>query len=446
MSKYIILGPAILNGTVQPSGAKNASLKQIAGALLTCEIVKINNVPKITDVLNMLEIIKKLGAKAEWTRKNSLAIDCADVRGFDIDPELSGKLRASVVLIGPLLARFGKATLASTGGDAIGKRSIDTHLKGFEKLGVGIKFENKKYVFDATDAHSAQFFLDEISVTATENLMMLATTLKGKTILRGVAQEPEIEDLAQMLNKMGAKITGAGTPYIEIIGEKTLGGCDHTTIPDRIEIGTLACATVASGGNMTVENVILEHIENFLNQFEKMGVNFKFKSQISNCLIGNRRRGDLKFASQNLKLKNRTWGNLEIYPSKNLKPIYIDTRPYPGFPTDLQAPFALLLTQAKGASRIFETLFEGRLHYSQELEKMGAKIIQKDEHNILIQGPSKLHGAEIATSDIRAGATLVLAGLIAKGETIVDNTEILERGYENFAGKLRSLGAKIEKV
>jgi len=431
MSKYIILGPATLSGTVEPSGAKNASLKQIAGALLTREIVRLNNVPKITDVLNMLEIIKKLGVKADWTGKNSLSIDCADVHKFDIDPELSGKLRASVVLIGPLLARFKKATLVSTGGDAIGKRSIDTHLKGFTKLGVKIKYINEKYLFDATDAHSAQFFLDGMSVTATENLMMLATTLKGQTILRGVAQEPEVGDLALMLNKMGAKITGAGTPYIKIIGVEALIGCEHTAIPDRIEIGTLACAVVASGGTMTIQNVILEHIENFLNQFEKMGVNFQFKPKTQNL---------------KLKIKNRTWGNLEIYPSKNLKPVYIDTRPYPGFPTDLQAPFALLLTQADGMSKIFETLFEGRLHYSQELKKMGAKIVQKDGHNIMIQGPTELSGAEISTTDIRAGATLVLAGLIAKGETIVDNTEILERGYENFDGKLCSLGAKIEKV
>ncbi len=453
MSKYIIEGPVNLKGKVAPSGAKNASLKQIASAILTSETVSLHNVPKIIDVFNMLEIIKKLGAKVKWSGANSLTINCADIHSCDIDPELSGKLRASIVLVGPLLARLGKATLTSTGGDAIGKRPIDAHLKGFEKLGVKIKFDGKKYIFDALRAHNAQFFLDELSVTATENLMFLATTLAGKTILRGVAQEPEIEDLALMLGKMGAKITGAGTPYINIEGVEKLEGCDHTTIPDRIEIGTLACATIVTGGTVTITDVILEHIENFLNQFEKMGVNYKFKSQISPEHGIPQGRENLKTCPErsrgmtmhNSKSKNRTWGDLEIYPSENLKPIYIDTRPYPGFPTDLQAQFALLLTQANGESRIFETQYEGRLDYSQQLNKLKAKIEKRDEHNILISGPTKLQGAEIATTDIRAGATLALAGLIASGKTIVDNTEILERGYENFDKKLRSLGAKIKK-
>ncbi|TSC92931.1 MAG: UDP-N-acetylglucosamine 1-carboxyvinyltransferase [Candidatus Berkelbacteria bacterium Licking1014_7] len=464
MSEFIITGPTQLKGEVTPSGAKNAALKQIAAAILTDELMVLKNLPKILDVENMLLLIEKLGAEVEWVESQTVKINCKNLSVYEIDSQLSGVMRASVVLVGPLLARFGKAVLPSTGGDRIGARSINTHLSGFEKLGVKIEYKNNKYFFDAKNAHAAEFFLDEMSVTATENLIMFSSCLAGRTVLRGAASEPEIEDLCLMLNKMGAKITGAGTQRIEIQGinpvrnssgalnpaeiilksnpdaeqrgiisnrvkkVKKLSGCEHSIIPDRIEIGTFACAVAASRGEVIIKNVILEHIENLLMRFEKMGVKYKFKAR-------------------NLKheIQNRTWGDLKIYPSKNLKPIYIDTRPYPGFSTDLQAPMALLLTQAQGKSRIFETLFEGRLDYAKELQKMGAKIENPDEHNIIITGPTGLKGAPVGTADIRAGATLVLAGIIATGKTEVNQIEILERGYENFEDKLRSLGAKIER-
>jgi UDP-N-acetylglucosamine 1-carboxyvinyltransferase len=264
-----------------------------------------------------------------------------------------------------------------------------------------------------------------MSVTATENLMMLTSLIPGQTILRGCAAEPEIEDLALMLNKMGAKISGAGTHTITIKGVDRLHGCEHTVIPDRIEVGTLACAITASRGKGIIKDVILEHIDNLLNKFEKMDVNFETKV--------------LRQES------GKTWIDLILKPSPNLKPIFIDTRPYPGFSTDLQAPMTLLLTQAKGESRVFETLFEGRLNYIKELNKMGAKIKILDKHNIIIRGPSRLRSAEIQIPDIRAGATLVLAGLIAHGKTVVKDIQILERGYERLECKLRSLGAKIDR-
>jgi UDP-N-acetylglucosamine 1-carboxyvinyltransferase len=436
MSSLIIQGPTRLKGEVTPSGAKNAALKQIAACLLTDQEVILHNLPRVLDVENMLLLIEKLGCQVEWSESHTTKVTCQTLTSHKIDPILAGKMRASVVLVGPLLARLKKAVLPLSGGDKIGKRPIDTHLDGFRKLGVNSVGKNEslnpvhggqknRHYFDGSKIKAAEFFLSEMSVTATENLMMLTSLIPGQTILRGCAAEPEIEDLALMLNKMGAKISGAGTHTITIKGVDRLHGCEHTVIPDRIEVGTLACAITASRGKGIIKDVILEHIDNLLNKFEKMDVNFETKV--------------LRQES------GKTWIDLILKPSPNLKPIFIDTRPYPGFSTDLQAPMTLLLTQAKGESRVFETLFEGRLNYIKELNKMGAKIKILDKHNIIIRGPSRLRSAEIQIPDIRAGATLVLAGLIAHGKTVVKDIQILERGYERLECKLRSLGAKIDR-
>jgi len=418
MSKFIIHGGNSLNGEVEISGAKNASLKMMAASILTDEKVIIKNVPNIRDILVMKSILADLGAKISF-QDNEMNIDCSNISKQQLDYQLVKHLRGCVVVIGPMLGKFGKVSLPQPGGCLIGNRSIDTHLRALEQFGVEITEDKDIYHFDSKGLKGNKIILEEMSVTATENVMMAATLAKGKTEIRLAASEPEIVDLAKMLNSMGAKISGAGTSIITIEGVKKLNGTEHEVIPDRIEAGTFSIAVAVSRGDVVIKNIDTSHLEYILHKFKQANVNYEIKDN------------------------NKS---LHIKATTEFKPLNIDTRPYPGYPTDLQAPLSVLLTQANGTSKIFETMYEGRLGYVKELTKMGAEIKDVDVHTIIISGPTPLYGKEITSFDIRAGATLIIAALIAEGKSAIDKVELVDRGYENIEKRLVNLGANIKRI
>lgn len=418
MSKFIIQGGNSLNGEVNISGAKNAALKMMAASILTDDKVILKNVPDISDITAMKNILEDLGAKILF-EDHIMEIDCSDIKKNDLNYQLVKHLRGCVVLIGPMLGKFGKVSLPQPGGCLIGNRSIDTHLRGIEQLNVTINEDKDIYHFETNKLSGNKIILEEMSVTATENVMMASTLAEGNTEIRLAASEPEIVDLAKMLNSMGAKISGAGTSIIKIEGVKKLKGTHHTVIPDRIEAGTFALAAAVSRGDVKINKIETSNMEFILHKFKQANINFEI--------------GD---------------GNtsLHIMPTTEFKPINVDTRPYPGFPTDLQAPLSILLTQANGTSKIFETMFEGRLGYVKELIKMGAEIKDVDIHTIIISGPTPLYGKDITSFDLRAGATLILASLIAEGTSTIDKVELVDRGYEKIEKRLNNLGANIKRI
>lgn len=415
MTKFIIKGGRPLVGKIKVSGSKNAALPILAATLLTSNVCEISNVPWISDVQVMCEILKDLGAKVE--RKGDLIrVSTKEVKSYKPSPSLVKKLRASVLLMGALLARFGKVLINHPGGDLIGARPIDIHLSGFRSLGVKISKRDDLYYLEAKKLIGQRIIPREESVTGTENILMAACRASGKTTIRLAACEPEVEDLANFLKKMGAKIRGEGTHQIETFGMKKLKGAKYSVIPDRIEVGTFALAAASTGGNVLIEGIKSSHLESFLWKLKEVGVNFKVGEDY-----------------------------LNIVPSHHLKATNIKTAPYPGFATDFQAPFAVLLTQASGKSIIFETIFEERLSYIAELVKMGAEAKILNPHECEIKGPTKLKGTRLTVHDLRAGATLILADLVASGRSEINQVEIIDRGYERLEEKLRSLGADIKR-
>lgn len=421
MSKFIIKGGKKLKGTVEPSGAKNAALKMMAATILTKEICVLDNVPRIADVEVMVKILESIGAKTRWLTKHKIKIDPKDINSFEPDAESVCKMRASIVLAGPLLARFGKAKMAKPGGCVIGARPVHEHWNIFQHLGVKV-IDQDKYTLLKTKKLTAGKIYTCLSVTATENAIMASVLVPGKTQIRVAASEPEICDLVEMLCKMGANISGEETHNINIEGVKKLHGVKHKVLPDRIEAMTLALAGIVTNGNIIIKNIIPDHLDIVLDRFAKAGVIFQ--------LINSKGK----------------YSDMEISPSTKLHPIKIDPRPYPGYPTDLQAPMSVLMTQLPRTSKIFETIYDNRLKYLTELAKMGAKVKLLDCHTAEITGPTKLHGSKIKTYDIRAGATLILAGLIASGTTEIDKIELIDRGYEKIDEKLRKLGANIKRI
>lgn len=417
MSKFIIRGGQPLSGVVKVSGSKNAALPLLAATLLTEQECVLRNIPDVADVRLMLEILAILGAKFSFA-KNVVTIQTAKIRTTKIPAEFAGKMRASILLLGPLLARSGKAEIAFPGGCVIGKRSIHAHAFALEKLGCRnhstdnvLKFETKNGI------KPTAFNLPEMSVTATENALMAAALSPEETKIRMAAYEPHVVDVCEFLKKLGVKITGVGSHTLKISCTTKLGSATHTVTPDYLEAGTFALAGLLTGGHVKIENVVPKQLDSFFQKLQEVGANF--------------------FVGPNF---------LEIKPTKKFHPIEIKTAVFPGFPTDLQAPFGVLLTQAQGKSRIFETLFEGRLNYLFELEKMGARVEVFNPHQAVVFGGDKLRGAKIASCDLRAGAAMVLAALSAKGISEITNVEYIDRGYENFAEKLQNLGAAIERV
>ena len=414
MSKFIIQGGKRLEGEVKISGSKNAALPIIAATILNSGKTTLYNVPNIQDVQTMFEIVKQIGGKV--TKKNNkIIIDTSKVHKYEIPEELMRKMRSSVILAGALIGKYKKAKFSYPGGCDIGSRPIDLHIKGFEKLGIQIREDHGKIECNAEEIIGNQINLDFPSVGATENIILASCLGKGTTILTNAAKEPEIEDLIKYLNKMGAKIKGAGTDRIEITGVKKLSEISYNIMPDRIEAGTYLVAGTITGGRIKITNANPMHIEPIINKLEE-----------ANCKL------------------NVEKNTIEIIAPKRVKAIDIKTMPYPGFPTDLQSIFAALLATGKGTSVITENIFESRYKYVQELNRMGAKI-KVECRNAIIKGTKKIQGANVVSTDLRGGAALVIEALVAKGETQINNIDYILRGYEKMEEKLRQLGADIRK-
>lgn len=408
-----------LKGEVTISGAKNSALPILAACVLGTEEIILDGVPELKDVEIMVEVLKHLGSKVEYLNTNSLRIDSSGINTTETPYELMDKMRASFVVMGPLLSRFHAAHTRAPGGCNIGSRPIDLHLKGFEALGAINRVNNDEIAIEAKEGLiGTEIYLDFPSVGATQNIMMAASLAEGKTILENAAKEPEIVDLASFLSKMGANIKGAGTSTIVIEGVEKLTGTRHTIIPDRIEAATYMTAAAMTRGEVTINNVIGSHIRPVIAKLVEMGV-YVHEIEDEDRII--------------VKAPNR------------LKSTNIQTLPYPGFPTDAQAQFMALMTVCEGESRIQETVFENRFMHVEELMKMGA-VIATSGNRATIAGVEKLHGADVKATDLRAGAALVMAGLFAKGTTRVFDIYHIDRGYSNIVEKLSKLGADIKRV
>lgn len=417
MAKFIIKGGKKLKGKIKVSGMKNAATPIIAATLLTCEECVLDNIPRITDVLRMLQILKSLGAKVKWINEHAVSICCNNVSLSSLDKKTVKAMRSSVLFLGSMLARFNEVSLPEPGGCIIGNRPLGTHFMALEKLGAKARRKKESYHLRVKESlQGVNIILPEFSVTATENALMASTLAEGETIIKLAAMEPHVQDLIGFLNKMGAKISEIGCHTLKIKGVKKLKGVKYKIIPDQIEIGTFAVAAAVTRGEVEIQNIIPEHLDRVLISLKDAGVNFSIK-------------------------KN----SLCIKPSRNLSAFKIQTLPYPGFPTDLQAPFGVLATQCKGTSLIHDPMYEGRMGYINELIKMGANATVCDPHRVLITGPTPLYGREIKSLDLRAGATMVIAGLVAKGETIINEAEVLDRGYERLDERLRDLGSEIRR-
>lgn len=404
-----------LMGTVRISGSKNAVLPVIAATLLAEDVSVIKGVPDLKDVHVMCEILEYLGAKADF-REGILTVDAREITSHETPYELVSKMRASFLIMGPLLARFKRSKISMPGGCAIGTRPIDLHLKGFRAMGARVEMEHG-YVEAHTDLLvGTKIYLDFPSVGATENIMMAAALADGVTTIENAAEEPEIVDLANLINEMGGKVRGAGTKTIKITGVKSLKGAEHTVIPDRIEAGTYMVAAAITKGNLILENVITDHLRPVIAKLIEIG-----------CTV---EEGE---------------GILRVAGPETILPTDIKTMPHPGFPTDLQSPFMALLSLAEGNSVVTETVFENRFMNVSELKRMGANI-KIEGKSAVIQGVEELDGSNVVATDLRAGASLVLSGLVANGETIVSDIYHIERGYVDMVGKLRKLGANIEKI
>ncbi|MFC1629605.1 UDP-N-acetylglucosamine 1-carboxyvinyltransferase [Patescibacteria group bacterium] len=416
--KFLIQGNIPLSGEVEISGYKNAAGAVLAATLLTKEECQIDNLPKISDILDLIEILKEIGAETEWQTERKIKIKAENINPEKIPFNLFEKTRVSALLIGPLLARLGSFKVPHPGGDKIGLRPITTHLEALKNLGINIKEEDGFYFFEAPKKiKGKKIVLREFSVTATENLMMAAALSEGVTKIEIAAAEPQVQDLGNFLKEMGLKIEGTGTHSIKIEGVEKLSGASFSICPDLLEAGTFLLAFAVTNGEGKVKNINPRHLTMFLAKLKDIGVNYE---------IGE--------------------NEILINPCSGFRATKIQVLPYPGFPTDLQPQISVLLTQAQGKSLIHDPLYENRFSHLHELRKMGADIEITDPHRALIFGKSELQGTKVDGNDIRSGAALILAGLAAKGKTIISNASQIDRGYEKIEGKLKKLGARIERI
>ncbi|MFC2283616.1 MAG: UDP-N-acetylglucosamine 1-carboxyvinyltransferase [Lachnoanaerobaculum saburreum] len=416
MAQYIMNGGSPLVGEVAIGGAKNAALGILAAAIMTDEDVCIENLPDVKDINVMLEAIKAIGASVERLDRHSVKINASSVKDILVDDEFIRRIRASYYFIGALLGKYKSAEVALPGGCNIGSRPIDLHLKGFKALGAEIDIESGRVKAHAIDLVAADIYLDTVSVGATINIMMAASLAEGRTLIENAAKEPHIVDVANFLNSMGADIKGAGTDVIRINGVKSLHGSQYSIIPDQIEAGTFMCAAAITKGDITVKNIIPKHMEAISAKLMEMG-----------CEV-------VEFDDA-----------IRVIAKNNQKATNIKTLPYPGFPTDMQPQITTALALANGSSLVVESIFENRFKYVDELARMGTNI-KVEGNTAMVIGVNKLRGASLKAPDLRAGAALVLAGLAAEGQTIVDDIKYIKRGYEDFEGKLISLGADIREI
>ncbi|WP_099467301.1 UDP-N-acetylglucosamine 1-carboxyvinyltransferase [Konateibacter massiliensis] len=416
MEQYIIKGGNPLVGEVEIGGAKNAALAILAASVMTDETVLIDNMPDVRDINVLLQAIEEIGASVERVDRHTVKINGSNIRGTTIDNEYIKKIRASYYLIGALLGKYKKAEVALPGGCNIGSRPIDQHIKGFKALGTEVAIEHGLIKTKAENLVGSHIYLDVVSVGATINIMMAASMASGSTILENAAKEPHIVDVANFLNSMGANIKGAGTDVIRIKGVEKLHKTEYSIIPDQIEAGTFMLAAAATKGDVTVKKVIPKHLEAITAKLVEMG-----------CEVE-----ELDDA-------------VRVVASKRLTHTHVKTLPYPGFPTDMQPQFSVTLALASGTSIVTESIFENRFKYVDELTRMGASI-KVEGNTAVVDGVEKFTGAQVNAPDLRAGAALVIAGLAAEGFTTVEDITYIERGYEDFDEKIRSLGGNIEKV
>lgn len=416
MEKIIVQGNTKLRGTIRISGSKNAAVAVLPASILTSETVQVDNLPDITDVRSMISILENLGVSIRRRGKDSLELTPGHLAKITPSYDLVKKMRASYYFMGSLLARFGKAIVPVPGGCDLGPRPIDQHLKGFAALGADIEIEKGMIKLFADKLIGARIYLDIVSIGATINLILAAAAAEGRTVLENAAKEPEIVDLANFLNAMGASIRGAGTDVIRIDGVKKFLGARHTIIPDRIEAGTFMIAAAATGGEVVVEEVIPKHLEAVTAKLREVGAKVEVEPE-----------------------------RITVISVDKLIPSDVKTFPYPGFPTDLQPLSMVLLTAAKGLSVVTENVFDGRYNHVDELKRMGAHI-KVEGRTALVEGGTPMSGAPVRATDLRSGAALIIAALMAKGESQVSAIEHVDRGYDNFESKLTQLGASIRRV
>lgn len=414
-------GERKLSGKVSITGAKNAALKAIASTVLFRDTVTLTNIPEINDTFRMFDLLKDMGADVVNLKHGVYTVSIP--RGFatELSPGIAKRMRSSIVLTGPVLARYGKVSFPHPGGCVIGARPLDLFVDGFEKMGAKVSVKEDSYVVEAKyGLKGAEFFLKNQSVTVTETFMMAGVLAKGSTIIKNAAMEPEIADLAQFLNKCGAKIIGAGTPTITIKGGKLLTGArkPYKTMPDRIEAGSFLVLGALASRELHITNCNPAHLESPIELLRSAGVSIETKKT-----------------------------EIIVRAPSKIRAVDVKTHEYPGFPTDLQAPMTVLLTQAEGESKVFETIFEGRLNYTESLSAMGASITMMDPHRVIVRGKSELRGRKLTSPDLRAGLAFVIAAVVAKGESVIHNVDTtIDRGYEDIENRLRAIGVEIERA
>jgi UDP-N-acetylglucosamine 1-carboxyvinyltransferase len=425
MEKFVIEGGHQLSGSVTPGGSKNEALPCLAASLLTDEEVTFTNIPRINDVEIMLQVIEDLGGTYEWVDDDIVKVRTKNVKSSKLNPALCKKIRASILFAGAMLAREGRCELPPPGGDVIGRRRLDSHFLALKTLGAIIDIGQEAYVFDSDQLVGTEIFLDEASVTGTENAIMAAVSAKGETTIKNAACEPHVQGLCRMLASMGARIEGIGTNILHIQGTKGLWGCEHAIGPDYLEIGSFAGLAAVTKSKLTIKGVVAEDLRMIRLVFDKLGVQTDLKG------------GDLiVHGDRGLEVRRDLHGAIPK----------IDDAPWPAFPTDMMSIAITVATQCDGTLLFFEKMFEGRMFFVDHLIGMGAQIVFCDPHRVVVVGPSQLYGATLESPDIRAGMALLLAALAAKGESTIYNIRQIDRGYANIDEKLKAIGAKIERL
>lgn len=422
--QYVVEGGHRLSGTIEPSGNKNAALPIIAAALLTEHEVTLENVPRIRDTETLVQLLKAVGAEADWRERNTLVIHARQIHTDELDPQLCANIRASILLAGPLLARCGHVVLPPPGGDVIGRRRVDTHFLAFEQMGATVSATDR-YEFRATQLRGADVFLDEPSVTATENALMAATAAKGTTVLRNAASEPHVQDLANFLVAMGARIEGIGTNTMTVHGPAVLGGARHRIGPDHIEVGSFIGLAAVTRSTLRIARAAVEHLRSTRMGFERLGIRCEVEGD------------DLIIPAEQSRVIRADLGG---HVPK------IEDQPWPAFPADVMSIAIVTATQCEGLVLMFEKMFESRMFFVDKLIGMGARIVLCDPHRVIVSGPSQLRAARVESPDIRAGMAMLLAAMCAEGTSIINNASQIERGYERIDERLNALGARITRI
>ncbi len=423
MPSFIVEGGQSLSGSIRPAGNKNAALPAIAATILASEPVTLRNIPRIGDVETLLELVASLGAEVHWDDDNQVTIDASSVSTGTVDRALSERIRASLLLAGPLLARFGKVDLPPPGGDVIGRRRMDTHFMAFEALGASVQLTSG-FEIEASELRGADFFLDEPSVTATENAIMAAVLAKGESSIRNCASEPHVQDLCHLLNAMGAQIQGVGTNQLKVTGVPEVGGTTYTVGADHIETGSFIGLAAVTGSEIVVEGAPVQHLDSTLLGFKRLGVQVSVDGDTLTV------HGD-----RPCEVASDAFGAVPK----------IDDGPWPAFPADLTSIAVVTATQCTGTVLVHEKMFESRMYFTDKLVGMGARIILCDPHRAVVVGPSTLQGTSLESPDIRAGMAMLIAALGARGTSRIQNVTQIERGYEKIDERLRALGARIER-